>query len=607
MSNFNDEAMQRYPFANITPPLNWSLVTLEDISADVSPGFASGKHNSDGTGIPHLRPMNVDRDGQIDLNVVKSVAESNGIELQAGDVLFNNTNSAELVGKTAVVSTRETGFAFSNHMTRIRPEFGVNPAFAARQLHFLWMVGYMKHRCTNHVNQASISSKTLAKTIPFLLPPAAEQPRIVAKLEELLSDLDAGVAELKAAQKKLAQYRQSLLKAAVEGALTADWRAKNTPSETGAQLLQRILTERRARWEAKQLAKFAEQGKTTPKDWQKKYPEPVRPDTSDLPELPEGWVWASVEQIASDEKYSLAIGPFGSNLKVSDYRDSGVPLVFVRSIRSGNYGGEYTKYVTEEKAEELVAHSIQSGDVLVTKMGEPPGDADVYPENQPPAIITADCIKIRCQSDLMIAEFIKASINSEIGKRQIRPMTQGVAQKKVSLGRFSSLAVPLPPMDEQTSIVQVLREAEREAAAQSKAIDLSLKQSAAQRQNILRAAFAGELVPQDPNDEPASVLLERIRAERAERAKQPKTRKIKPKEITPVVSQLIDVLAEAGDWVSAQEAFRRCGVADGALTERIEELYAELRKLDKAGRLRVEAVTDAQGRKLYDKLKLLAD
>jgi type I restriction enzyme S subunit len=83
------------------------------------------------------------------------------------------------------------------------------------------------------------------------------------------------VAELKAAQKKLAQYRQSLLKAAVEGVLTADWRARHTPTETGAQLLARILTERRSRWEAMQLAKFKEQGKTPPKDWQKKYPEPV--------------------------------------------------------------------------------------------------------------------------------------------------------------------------------------------------------------------------------------------------------------------------------------------------------------------------------------------
>ncbi len=357
-------------------------------------------------------------------------------------------------------------------------------------------------------------SQGIVKAWPISLPPSAEQTRIVAKLEELLSDLDAGVAELKAAQKKLAQYRQSLLKAAVNGDLTAEWRQRNTPAETGAQLLERILTERRARWEARQLAKFEAQGKTPPKDWQQKYPEPVRPDTADLPELPEGWGWASVEQIASDERYSLAIGPFGSNLKVPDYRESGVPLVFVRNIRSGNYGGEYTKYVTPEKAIELSAHSIGVGDVLVTKMGEPPGDADVYPDNQPPAIITADCIKIRCWRDLMNPVFLKSVINSHIGKRQIEPMTQGVAQKKVSLGRFSSLAVPIPPTVEQSLIVQMIDQADREAIAQLAAINHALHQSTAQRQNILRAAFSGQLVPQDPDDEPASVLLERIRAKR---------------------------------------------------------------------------------------------
>jgi type I restriction enzyme S subunit len=114
-------------------------------------------------------------------------------------------------------------------------------------------------------------------------------------------------------------------------------------------------------------------------------------------------------------------------------------------------------------------------------------------------------------------------------------------------------------------------------------------------------------VPQDPNDEPASVLLDRIRAERVEREKQPKVRKTKQKkEISAVISKLKDVLAEVGDWVPAQEAFRRCGVADGAETDRVEALYAELRKLDKAGQLAVEAVTDAQGRKLHDRLKLRA-
>jgi type I restriction enzyme S subunit len=78
-------------------------------------------------------------------------------------------------------------------------------------------------------------------------------------------------------------------------------------------------------------------------------------------------VWASIEQIASDERYSLSIGPFGSNLKVPDYRDSGVPLVFVRNIRSGKYGGGHTKYVTSEKAIELSAHIVTAGDVLSQK------------------------------------------------------------------------------------------------------------------------------------------------------------------------------------------------------------------------------------------------
>lgn len=360
------------------------------------------------------------------------------------------------------------------------------------------------------------------------LPPMQEQTRIVAKLEELLSDLDAGVAELKAAQKKLGQYRQSLLKAAVEGALTADWRAaqpaaptgktgKTAPFESGAALLARIQTERRSRWEARQRAKFQAQGKPPPKDWQAKYPAPVAPDTTGLPALPLGWVWASVEQVASDERYSLSIGPFGSNLKVPDYREEGVPLVFVRNIRSGNYGGIHTKYVTPEKAEELRAHSIAAGDVLITKMGEPPGDADVYPDGQPPAIITADCIKVRCWSGLMLPHFLKSVINSYIGQRQIEPMTQGVAQKKVSLGRFSNLAVPVPSSAEQVEIMKMVAAADNDALVLEIAIAHGLKQSAAQRKNILQAAFSGQLVPQDPFDEPASKLLARIRAERAAR------------------------------------------------------------------------------------------
>ncbi|UYA61108.1 Type I restriction-modification system, specificity subunit S [Pectobacterium sp. F1-1] len=485
-----------------------------------------------------------------------------------------------------------------------------------REEHFdrSWLMHFINapsFRADIHSLQSGSTRKRISRgnlsTLKLPVPPRAEQTRIVTKLEELLADLDAGVAELKTAQKKLFQYRQSLLKAAVEGTLTAEWRESNPPFESGSQLLERILLERRARWEAKQLAKFTEQGKKPPKDWQKKYPEPVQPDTTDLPQLPEGWVWASVEQIASDEQYSLAIGPFGSNLKVSDYRASGVPLVFVRNIRSGNYGGENTRFVSQVKANELSAHGVMPGDVIVTKMGEPPGDADVYPDDQPPAIITADCIKIRCCGELMNPLFLKIAINSNVGKRQIEPMTKGVAQKKVSLGRFSKLAVPVPPANEQSLIVRMVGEADNDAFVQLAAIDLSLKQCSAQRQNILRAAFSGQLVTQEPNDEPASVLLERIRIQLAEQAKQPKPRrtKNKKKELSTVTRKLVDVLTEASDWLPAQDAFQLCGIADSAQTEEVEMLYAELRVLDKDKRLLVDVVMDEEGRKIGDRLKLV--
>jgi len=508
-------------------PKGWADVTLSDVLVSVVGG-----------GTP---PRNVPAyfHGSIPWFTVKDMKtlKPSDAEEHISEVAIANSATNLIAANTLIVATRialgrairpKVDCAINQDLKALLLGQGVNPDF------ILYWVGANERVIQDLGSGTTVSGIRLEALhgLPLLLPPRVEQTRIVAKLEELLSDLDAGVAELKAAKKKLAQYRQSLLKAAVEGTLTAEWRAKNPATETGAQLLERILTERRARWEAKQLAKFKEQGKTPPKDWQKKYPKPVQPGTTGLPELPEGWVWASVEQIASDERYSLSIGPFGSNLKVPDYRDTGVPLVFVRNIRSGNYGGIYTKYVTPEKALELGAHSIAAGDVLVTKMGEPPGDADVYPNDQPPAVITADCIKIRCWPGLMEPRLLKGVINSHIGQRQIEPMTQGVAQKKVSLGRFTSLAVPVPSADEQVLIVQAVTVADREASEQFVAINHALKQSTAQRQNILRAAFSGQLVPQDPNDEPASELLARIRAERAQREADKKPRGRKPKEAT---------------------------------------------------------------------------
>ncbi|MGV7210086.1 restriction endonuclease subunit S [Oxalobacteraceae bacterium A2-2] len=376
---------------------------------------------------------------------------------------------------------------------------------------------------TPSVTVKHLSSKTIGD-IPLPLPPRAEQTRIVAKLEELLSDLDAGVVELKVARKKLQQYRQSLLKAAVDGVLTASWRqaqrASNPHLGTGAELLERILGERRARWEEKQLAKFEEKGKIPPKDWQKKYPEPFVPDTTGLPSLPEGWVWAAIDQLTIEQRY-------GSSAKANE-DCSGIAVLRMGNIKDGRLDLNNLKYLPQDH-EEFPGLFLEAGDLLFNRTNSPElvGKTAVYRSELTPCSYASYLIAVRFAKGF-IPEIASAYINSVYGRHWIKSVVvQQVGQANVNGSKLAALAVPLPPLAEQIELMETLAEQTESAIEQEKNIERSLKQSGAQRQNILRAAFAGELVSQDPNDEPASVLLERIRSERAAQAatKKPRGRK----------------------------------------------------------------------------------
>lgn len=523
--------------------------------------------------------------------------------LRAGDVVISmtrpNLNAVALVPEHLDGAIGSTGF----HVLRsrwIKPEF----LFALVQTD-----AFIDSMCD--VVQGALYPAVRPKDIAafkFNLQSINQQVRVVEKLEELLSDLDAGVAELKTAQKKLVQYRQSLLKAAVEGALTADWRdaqhQQSKPQETGARLLQHILLERRTRWESKQLAKFIEQGKIPPKDWQKKYPEPVQPDTSDLPALPEGWVWASGEQLC--EFITKGTTP------PKDLDTVGAKIIpFLRVTNLTNRGEldlADEVFVSAETHYGFLARSVvYPQDVLMNIVGPPLGQVAVVPSTFAEWNINQAIAIFRAVAGVL-PWFICHYLLSPVAQHWLKARSKTTAgQTNLTLEVCRSLPFPLPSQDEQQALLVNLDMTISSIANQEQSIEFTLKQSTAQRQNILRTAFAGDLVPQDPNDEPAIVLLARIHAERAEREKHPKIRKTKQqKEIAAMVRKLVDVLAEAGDWVPAQVAFRRCGVFDGAETDQVAALYAELRDLDKRGRLAVEAVTDMEGRKVHDRLKLLA-
>ena len=450
---------------------------------------------------------------------------SNGLEnsgarwLPQGSVLFS---SRAPIGYTAIASqavTTNQGFKSFVPATGIASDF---------LYYWLTSVKRIADEFASGTTFLELSGAKAAQ-LPFPVAPHAEQTRIVEKLEELLSGLDAGVAELKAAQQKLARLRQSLLKSAVQGELTAAWRTRHPPQESGAQLLERILAERRSRWEARQLAKFDQQGKAPPKDWRQKYPEPVQPDTADLPALPQGWVWASAEQLC--EFITKGTTP------PKDVDDGGQPEVpFLRVTNLTDRGALDMRdqvFVSSATHRGFLARSVvYPGDVLMNIVGPPLGQVATVPDTWPEWNIN-QAIAIFRAVDGVSPSFICSYLLSSVAQRWLKSRAKTTAgQTNLTLELCRNLPVPLPPANEQDVIGQALEAAVSATADQAMAVSLALQQSTAQRQNLLRAAFSGQLVPQAPADEPASALLARIRAERAVLGSARKPRGRKKKEIS---------------------------------------------------------------------------
>ena len=502
---------EHYPFPNDANRKNWATVPLNAVVKNCESGFPSGRHNAEGRGIPHIRPMNITRSGNLTFEETKYIDEACPKLLANGDVLFNNTNSPDLIGKTTVIEHSQV-LAFSNHMTRLSLEAGVNPRFVAAQLHALWMFGYFKHRCVNHVNQASISSDPLLRTVPFLLAPTNEQSRIADMLDELLFDLDAGVHALKRARAKLQLYRASVLKAAVTGELTAKWRASHPATETGPELLRRILVERRRLWEQAQLAKFEAAGKTPPANWKFKYKEPVALDAKALHPLPQGWCWATFDQICWSMRSGTAIT---SSRVRTDY-----PVLKSSAVRPGSVDFEDVNFLSVEQSLKSDCF-LEAGDLLITRLS---GSLE-YVANC--AVVGASCVSAVQFPDRIFQAKSVSSVNRDFvcacfQHPKLRKHFEDAAKstaghQRISLSDLKSFPLPIPPIVEEELIADLLLESLSNVEHELDWVDKRLELATALRQSCLRHAFTGRLVPQDDNDEPAHVLLDRIAAERAER------------------------------------------------------------------------------------------
>ena len=565
-------------------PEGWVIAKVNEIADVISPGFPCGQYNTERRGFPHLRPMNIDGQGRLCLDEIKYVDIDDPPILHSGDILFNNTNSPVWVGKTTVIS-QDNQFSFSNHMTRLclNTHAGL-PAFFALQLQYMQKCGYFLARCTNHVNQASISSNYLSHQVDLLMPPISEQQRIVSAIEERFTILDAVTTTLQQNKQKLKLARASVLKHAVEGKLTEKWRTEHPATESGQQLLERILAERRAKWEAEQLAKGKDPKKL-------RYEEPKGPYVSELPELPEGWFWATVEQLASSQPRSIQSGPFGSALLHSEFQETGILAIGIDNVLEGVFSIGRQHRISHQKYEELNKFTARPLDVLITVMATV-GRCCVVPTDLETAIITKHVYRISANQAVIAPRFLMFCFLGGEVRNQLFGRVQGQTRPGINGEILKKLAIPLPPLAEQQQIVAEVERRLSVIEQAEAAIETCLKRIERARQSILEQAFSGQLVPQDPDDGPASVLLERIQEERMRRVvggkrrgnngevKVARSKKAKEQEFVPQWQLLRDAQSsELVDSSLSSASAHEDGVAEKGEVEQGEIGKEELRDL----------------------------
>lgn len=344
----------------------------------------------------------------------------------------------------------------------------------------------------------------------FPVPPLKEQQRIVSKIDKLFSEIDEGEQALKRVRKLVERYRQSVLKAAVTGELTRAWREKHRDRlESGQALLARILKGRREAWEATEQEKMKAKGQNPSNhNWKRKYKEPVAPATTRLSELPQGWTWATLDQLSSK------ITSGSRDWKEYYGRGTGV-FVMAQNVRKQKLDWREIQLVDVPRDDRDAKRSeVAQNDLLITIVGANTGDACRVSQPVVNHYVCQSVALVR-PIDERTACFLELFLAAEEGaQRQFNKVIYGAGRPHLSFDNLREIHIPVTSIEEQAAIADIVSLMESDVGRVEEAIRLSMARAAALRQATLQCAFSGKLTPQNLTDEPASVLLQRITAER---------------------------------------------------------------------------------------------
>jgi type I restriction enzyme S subunit len=475
-------------------PENWAETLLSNVVFfQEGPGLRTYQMGK--TGMPFLNIRTFNDDETLDktkCKFVKMEEFKNKYEhflLNEGDIVVSSSGT---LGKAIVIRKEDLPVMLNTSVIRFR---AVSEKIMTQK--------YLKYFLKSDLFYKQIQEQKTGMAIDnygpshlqlmqIVIPPLPEQYRIVSKLDAVMQKVESNKQRLEKIPKLLKRFRQSVLAAAVRGKLTLDWREKNSNVEI----------------DKTKAAK--KKNRTFLDDKTRDY---------NLFDLPSKWNWKTISDVA-DVKGGKRV-PKGEALV--DY-DTGFPYIKAGDLKFGTVQKHKLEYLLPKTREKIKHYIISKGDVYITNVGACIGDAGIVPDDLDGANLTENALKM-CNHEGVYNLFLSYWLQSPIAQDYIQLTILSAAQGKLALGRVEVFPIPLPPIEEQKEIVrrveQLFAFADKLDARYTKAKTMLDKLP----RSILAKAFRGELVPQNPDDEPASVLLERIKAEKEKSAKEKKDKK----------------------------------------------------------------------------------
>ncbi len=475
-------------------PIGWKETVLGEILF-LKNGFAFKSNSYQDAGTPVIRISDI-QDGVVTTKVsirIKASEEFNNYFVHKGDILI--AMSGATTGKFGIY--KQDDLAFQNQRVgnfRLYSDELVNKKI------IFFLLGNLKREIEKKAYggaQPNISGKNI-ENLKFNLPPLPEQHKIVAKIEELFSELDNGIENLKKAREQLKTYRQAVLKYAFEGKLTEEWRTRRkeagNPPEPTKKLMEQIKKERENYYQkqfedwkkACEKAKSNGKKKPTKPKTPKELPLLTEKELVELPALPAGWCWKKFGEVCEKIFDGTHFSP--QNFIEGDYK-----YVTAKNIKESRIDLDNITYVSEDVHDEIYSKAdVKKNDVLYIKDGVKTGIAAVNYLEEEFSLLSSVGV-FRTNQNYISSKYLCHYLNSPITRNRMLSNVAGVAITRLTLVKLNHSYFAFAPKDEQIQIVQEIESRLSVCDQLEQTIEDSLKKAEAVRQSILKKAFTGEL------------------------------------------------------------------------------------------------------------------